>query len=552
MSTKNGPSVRVPLIVFAGSRSVPAQLWRRQGSSGKIWCLEPLNLGLRCDVMLEGISAGVPVLVRIEVSKRSAQMTVDGELGYLHLVELAFLRPSDQRTLDVWMRAAKTRHSSRGKKRSAGDKVASSRRRRPGKDSRRGRSVSPTGGLSSSIMTGARRVLLAEGGRSHAEQLAQALDPDGRDVVVESIWTLSELKGRLAVGQVHLVLLDPDLPDSRGLATVQEAVKAAGGVPVVVLAGRFASGFEVQALLAGAARVMRQDSIGPELARRIQSLLGVSPLPRVPVPAKAKPVVRKPARPAPSTASPSPEPRAIEPPPPEPPPPEQPDTLVAELWWHQDGYAAIWCGEALRIGLRCELLLDPEESGRPQLFRVEVVRAHHKSAPDGRNGYLHEATMVLAPVPEAAPVAEAPALRPAPEAPAPRLAPEPPRSLTTPFRVVLVENNPSHGPSPLRSALGRIPGVLIETRSSLAGLRARARRDDIHLVLIELDLPSSPPPDTAKAARGFVTDVPIVGLGEALEREIGVDFLDLGLAAVISMDSERDALHALIEGFRAR
>ncbi len=378
---------------------------------------------------------------------------------------------------------------------------------------------------------GPRRVLLVEGGRSRADELAEQLDPSGRDFVVESIWTSSELRGRLALGGVHLVLLDPELPDSRGLLSVQDAVRCALGVPVVVLGGEEAKGFEVKCLLAGAARVLRRDEPASRLAPRVLALLGVSSKPRRPSrPSSpdANPQIAAPERPPPATHPPVPRQMTR----PEPSPPDEPETMAAELWWHEGDLAAIWCSESLRIGLRCEMLLDPDETGRPELYRVEVTRAHHKCAPDGRNGYLHEASVVLA---------AHPAEPPAP----PR--PEPPAG---PFRVVLVEDNSGSEPSPLRRQLGRKEGVFIETRSSLAGLRARLRRDGVHLVLLGLDLPDSQGLATVETALGYTEGAPVVALVTRPDAALEAGCLGLGVAQVLSTSLQREALHALIDSFR--
>jgi DNA-binding NarL/FixJ family response regulator len=602
MSPTRPPSIRVPLIVFAGQRSVPAQLWKREGTHATIWCREPLDKGLRCDVMLEGISAGVPVLVRIEVTERAEKVENDGVEGHLHLVELTFLRRSDRRTLDVWMRAAQAAQKGKEPRRKQREEGSGAGRKpRPGRPER----SAPV--ALSVFPAGPRQVLLVEGGRSNARKLALDLDPDGRDFVVESIWTLSELKGRLALGRVHLVLLDPELPDSRGLATVQEAVRCAKGVPVVVLLGRGVPGFEVKCLLAGAARVFRKDSMGPELARRLLALLGVSTHPRrrtrpplpdaastdrprperprparserprrhpgpraevraveppseTPEPAPPKPAPPKPEpEPAPpKPVPPKPEPRpAIQPPPkpprqprpaPREPIPTTPQELVAELWWHEDGFAAIWATEALRIGWRCELLLDPEERNQPQLFRVEIVRAHHKRAPDGRNGYLHEAKMHLAPEQPAPPE---PAPRPSATA-RPKAKPkaQPAAASDTPYHLVLVEPGGS-GPGPLRRALGRMPGVLVESRTSLPGLRARLRRDGVQLVLLSLELPGANPMENLQQAMGLVGDIPVVAFASDPGPELEAACREAVVQRLLPLGVERAELHALIDELRA-
>jgi DNA-binding response OmpR family regulator len=631
MSTTSDPSVRVPLIVFAGTRSIPAELWRREGTHGTLWCSERLAVGLRCDVMLEGISQGIPVLVRIEVIECGEAVANEGVDGHLHLVELAFLRREDRRKLDVWMRAAQTA------KKSPSPKDARKKRERARRQERtRSASHRPPRANLAVFPAGPRRLLLVEGGRSHAKDLVEQLDPSGQDFLVEPIWTLAELRGRLALGRVHMVLLDPDLPDSRGLLTVEEAVRHAKGVPVVVLSGESTEGFEVKCLLAGAARVLRKELMGPALARRVLALLGVNTKPRrrtrPPLPdahppkpkpsaaggpeqARVRAVVERPqpplvaepsppprakprrsahppalfgsatardvvdsredldtdtmqrrlpplpdardlralaerSAPEPEPPAPEPEPPAPEPEPeaepeppalepevepeaePEPEPEAEPDTMVAELWWHDGSLAAIWCSEALRIGLRCEMMLDVDASGRPVPHSVEVVRAHHKRAPDGRNGYLHEAAVTP--------------LEPEPE-PLPKPAPRPARQGA--FRLVLVEHNPSFGPSPTRRSIGRMEGLVIDTRSSLAGLKARVKQGPVHLLLVELDLPGSSGLETARAAVALADGAPVVALCGKVTPELEAGCRELGVTEVLGASAQRARLRKLVEGF---
>ncbi|MFH1463015.1 MAG: hypothetical protein ABIO70_01385, partial [Pseudomonadota bacterium] len=118
------------------------------------------------------------------------------------------------------------------------------------------------------------------------------------------------------------------------------------------------------------------------------------------------------------------------------------------------------------------------------------------------------------------------------------------------FRVVLVEHNPGGLPSPLRAELGHIEGVLIETRGSLAGLRARARRGGIDLVVMELELPDSRGVETARTAAGALTGVPLIALVGELTDEIAAGCAALGVACVQGGEAGYERLRALIAAYR--
>jgi hypothetical protein len=106
------------------------------------------------------------------------------------------------------------------------------------------------------------------------------------------------------------------------------------------------------------------------------------------------------------------------------------------------------------------------------------------------------------------------------------------------------------GPGPLRRALGRLPGVLVESRTSLPGLRARLRREGVQLVLLSLDLPGGGPEEHARAAMGIVGAVPLV----AFATDPGPDLQELcravGVTRLLPLEIERAQLHALIDELR--
>lgn len=89
------------------------------------------------------------------------------------------------------------------------------------------------------VATDITRVLLIEDNPADAdlirEQLIDRSDAPPHDI--EHVSTLQAALARLSVGGVHLILLDLDLPDSRGLATVTRVIERAPSVPLIVIAG---------------------------------------------------------------------------------------------------------------------------------------------------------------------------------------------------------------------------------------------------------------------------------------------------------------------------
>jgi DNA-binding response OmpR family regulator len=502
--------------------------------------------------MFEGIAEGVPVLAQVEVGTRAEPMSHEGREGHLHFVQVRFLRREDERKLDVWLRAAEVarRGTRDGPARvrpsariQAGAPVTAppravpeQARPTPAPPQKGPDRVAPAPAAGPAPSPRPRLVLLVGEERARARELKQALADSDSSLELEPLASLAALRRRLAAVRPCLVLLAPDLPDARGLDCLRAAVALSGGVPVVVLAhGGEPDGFEVGCLLAGAARVLRRGGLAGDLARRVRDAQGWSEH----VEAPPEPRSAGSAAAAPGTPASAPRPVAAPPPPPPRSGSAAPEALVAELWWHEEGLAAIWCAEPLRLGLSCELRLDLEGRGRPEPHLVEIVRVHHKCAPDGRNGYLHEAVVRH-------PIESTPASTPEPPSRPPHPAP---RSDAL-FRVVLVEHNPGLTPSALRAELGRIEGLLIETRGSLAGLRARARRGGMDLVFLELDLPDSQGLDTVRAALAAVGAVPVVAVVAEPSGALGAECAALGVARVVAKGLDHRQALALITALR--
>lgn len=82
------------------------------------------------------------------------------------------------------------------------------------------------------------RVLLVEDDRGDAFYVEEMFSQQ-KERPIEIIWmqTVSSALGRLAQGDIDLILLDLSLPDSPGYKTFQSVHSYAPGVPIVVLTG---------------------------------------------------------------------------------------------------------------------------------------------------------------------------------------------------------------------------------------------------------------------------------------------------------------------------
>ena len=98
-----------------------------------------------------------------------------------------------------------------------------------------------------------KRVLLVEDDRGFARLLREMFKEQGSpDTEVTHVESLGEAESHLAGYAVDIVLLDPGLPDSQGIASVIRAHAAAPRVPLVVLTGRNDESLALEALQAGA------------------------------------------------------------------------------------------------------------------------------------------------------------------------------------------------------------------------------------------------------------------------------------------------------------
>ena len=113
------------------------------------------------------------------------------------------------------------------------------------------------------------RLLLVEDNPSDAEIARDRLAECTRtrfEVVHET--RLSSALARLAAGGIDVVLLDLDLPDSRGVATAERILDAHPDVPVVVLTGNDDEAAAVRAVRRGAQDFLMKDRLDPEFLPR--------------------------------------------------------------------------------------------------------------------------------------------------------------------------------------------------------------------------------------------------------------------------------------------
>jgi DNA-binding NarL/FixJ family response regulator len=127
----------------------------------------------------------------------------------------------------------------------------------------------------SDLLSGSRtaiRLLLVEDDPSDADLTLERLDEAGGPrFQVTHETRLSSALDRLAEGGTDVVLLDLDLPDSRGIATCERVLEAHPGVPVVVLTGTEDSQIGVRAVQRGAQDFLSKDHLDPDaLARAIR------------------------------------------------------------------------------------------------------------------------------------------------------------------------------------------------------------------------------------------------------------------------------------------
>ncbi|MBI4349305.1 MAG: HAMP domain-containing histidine kinase [Elusimicrobia bacterium] len=114
------------------------------------------------------------------------------------------------------------------------------------------------------------RTLLIEDDADSAEWIRLQLGKRGPDFEfsVASAASLAEGLARLSRRDIDAVLVDLNLNDSRGLDTLDEVLRRAPGVPVVVLTGWPGEELGLEALARGAQDFLPKDSLEPRLLRR--------------------------------------------------------------------------------------------------------------------------------------------------------------------------------------------------------------------------------------------------------------------------------------------
>jgi DNA-binding response OmpR family regulator len=98
-------------------------------------------------------------------------------------------------------------------------------------------------------------------------QAAAARAASGPYIVLRAA-TLAAALELIAANDVHVVLLDLNLPDSKGLDTLRR-MRAAAGCPIVVVTVDDAPGIDDDVLEAGAFEVLHKGQAGPDIIARL-------------------------------------------------------------------------------------------------------------------------------------------------------------------------------------------------------------------------------------------------------------------------------------------
>jgi DNA-binding NtrC family response regulator len=120
--------------------------------------------------------------------------------------------------------------------------------------------------------SGAIRLLLVEDSFLYAQLLQEHLAHAAERFDMTHVERMAEAVPHLQKGDFDAVLLDLALPDSRGLATVEQATTLAPRLPIIVLTGLNEEALATEAVRKGAQDflVKEQRLDGPTLARTIQ------------------------------------------------------------------------------------------------------------------------------------------------------------------------------------------------------------------------------------------------------------------------------------------
>ena len=112
------------------------------------------------------------------------------------------------------------------------------------------------------------RILLVEDSPADARLIRELLKPALGDGSLAHRESLAEACAALSTQPFDIVLLDPGLPDSQGIETVDRLLPHAGGLPVVVLTGRDDEAFALQTMRHGAADYLLKGKFNGELLIR--------------------------------------------------------------------------------------------------------------------------------------------------------------------------------------------------------------------------------------------------------------------------------------------
>jgi DNA-binding NarL/FixJ family response regulator/anti-sigma regulatory factor (Ser/Thr protein kinase) len=122
------------------------------------------------------------------------------------------------------------------------------------------------------MQSGPIRVLLVEDNVPYAQLLQDHLARAAGRFDVTHVESMAEAIRRLQNGDFDAVLLDLSLPDSRGLATVEQATALGARLPIIVLTGLNDEAIATEAVRKGAQDFLLKDQRldGPTLARTIR------------------------------------------------------------------------------------------------------------------------------------------------------------------------------------------------------------------------------------------------------------------------------------------
>ncbi len=256
----------LPFSLFLLHGQVNARLWWLEDDIATLWCAEELMERGSYETMLDLGRSRQAVLVRLEVQRVYTKEEAPVRRGQVCTAKLQFLRPSHQLRLENRLRRM---NPGALPKRAAPRRVA--KRRAPRKP------APPPTPETTSVPVEAKTILLVEDNEAHAEIIRKRLQAASMGISVDVARSLQEMRQRLAEGGADLVVLDLNLPDSKGVATVEAASRAAARAPILVLTALDENGLEARCLAAGA-KVMLGKGIRVSMLRdMVHSFLGLLP-----------------------------------------------------------------------------------------------------------------------------------------------------------------------------------------------------------------------------------------------------------------------------------